>query len=64
MYKLILASASPQRKTLLEGLGISFIVDPSEKDEALCVETDPALRAKALAKLKADDVACPMVEYP
>ena len=55
--KLVLASASPQRKVLLEGLGVQFEVCPSEKDEALCTETDPVERAKALARLKADDVA-------
>jgi len=55
--RFVLASASPQRKVLLEGLGVDFIVCPSEKDEAVCTETDPIERAKALARLKANDVA-------
>jgi septum formation protein len=55
--KLLLASASPQRRTLLEGLGIPFTVEPPSLDESLCTETDPLTRAGALAKMKADDVA-------
>jgi septum formation protein len=53
----ILASASPQRKWLLEGIGLDFEVIPSTVDEAICTETDPVERAKALARLKAEDVA-------
>ncbi len=57
MEKLILASASPQRKTLLEGLGVQFEVIPSGVDEATLVERDPAKRALILAQMKAEDVA-------
>jgi septum formation protein len=52
-----LASASPQRKILLEGLGLRFRVEPSSIDESACTEKDPATRAVLLAKLKARDVA-------
>jgi septum formation protein len=55
--RLILASASPQRKTLLEGLGFPFEVIPSRVDEPAHPETDPAKRAHALACAKACDVA-------
>ena len=55
--KLILASASPQRKTLLEGLGMKFDVVVSSVDESSHPESDPAKRALVLAKMKAQDVA-------
>ena len=57
MEKFILASASPQRKTLLEGLGISFDIVPSTIDETDCSEKEPAKRAMALACMKAEDIA-------
>ena len=57
MSRLILASASPQRKTLLEGLDLTFEVMPSAIEESSCPEKDPLQRAKALAHLKARDVA-------
>lgn len=53
--QLVLASESPQRKTLLEGLGIQFVVSPSEIEESDCTEKDPVARAKVLARLKAED---------
>ncbi|PIR53561.1 septum formation protein Maf [Candidatus Peregrinibacteria bacterium CG10_big_fil_rev_8_21_14_0_10_49_10] len=56
MSTLILASASPQRKTLLEGLGLAFTVCPSAAEESLCTETDPVCRATVLARMKAEDV--------
>jgi len=58
MTRLILASASPQRKTLLEGLGVRFDVLPSAVDEKACKESDPLERARVLAAAKAGDVAC------
>ena len=57
----VLASASPQRKMLLQGLGVDCIVCASEKAESVCMEADPAERAKILARLKADDVS---TQYP
>ena len=54
---LILASASPQRKTLLTGLGLSFVVEVSRIDETRHPETDPLHRAEQLARAKAEDVA-------
>lgn len=54
---LILASTSPQRKSLLEGLGLSFEVVPSTIDEDIHPEKDPASRSRTLARLKAEDVA-------
>ncbi len=57
MPHLILASASPQRKTLLEGLGIAFTIIPSSIQEDDHPEADPAKRAQDLARLKAQDIA-------
>lgn len=57
MKSLILASASPQRAKLLENAGIPFTVIVSSVDEDAHPEKDPVLRAQALAKAKALDVA-------
>lgn len=54
--KLILASASPQRKSLLNGLGFPFSVEVSGIDEGAHPEMDPVRRAQVLAKEKAQDV--------
>ncbi len=53
---LVLASASPQRKTLLEGLGLCFEVHPSQFDESSFVESDPTTRCSKLAMHKAKEV--------
>lgn len=55
--RLILASASPQRKALLEGLGVAFAVQPSPADESACTEREPVARARVLARLKAAAVS-------
>jgi len=57
MEILILASSSPQRKTLLEGLGIPFDVHPSSVDEDAHPERAPGPRAQVLAEEKARNVA-------
>lgn len=56
MSLLILASASPQRKTLLEGLGLTFDVIPSGIEEDDHPESDPVQRSKDLSRLKALDI--------
>lgn len=53
---LVLASASPQRKQLLEGLGFTFEVHPSSFDESACDIRTPIERAKHLAAHKAQEV--------
>ena len=55
--RMILASASPQRRTLLEGLSLKFEVIPSDIDEDAHPERDPLKRSKILARLKAEDIA-------
>lgn len=57
MEPLILASSSPQRKRLLEGLGIAFVVIPSKVNEEACTENNPATRSVMLAREKAQEVA-------
>lgn len=47
----ILASKSPRRKEILEGLGIDFSIVTSDADEG-CEEQDPELLVKELAKRK------------
>lgn len=56
MSHLILASGSPQRKRLLEEIGIEFKMCPSVVDESSCTERDPQTRAGMLALMKAKDV--------
>lgn len=59
--RLILASASPFRKALLENAGLSFGVEPAEIDERAVEETlgdlDPEDVASVLAEAKAQDVS-------
>jgi septum formation protein len=57
MPRLILASASPQRKTLLADLSLTFDVLPSSINEQEWGERDPLSRAQTLATLKARDVS-------
>ena len=52
MTRLILASGSANRKTILDSLHIPFDVIPANIDEKSVVEIDPLIRAKLLAKLK------------
>jgi septum formation protein len=55
--KIILASSSPRRKELLEGLGLTFHIHPSHVDESVPVTTPPAEVVKILALRKALSVA-------
>lgn len=57
MAKIILASASPRRKQLLEQLGLDFSVEPSKTQENLREDLPPALAAACLAEDKAKNVA-------
>ncbi|MDD5041175.1 MAG: Maf family protein [Candidatus Peribacteraceae bacterium] len=53
--KLILASASPQRRQLLEGLGVPFeVCVTGVEDESDVTHTDPAERAQYFARMKAE----------
>jgi septum formation protein len=61
MRKLILASASPRRKHLLENLGLQFDIVPPEVEENAPHFGDPEKQALELAKMKARTVA---PQYP
>jgi septum formation protein len=56
MYHIILASASPRRKELLEQIGVRFTVNPSTCEEII-TDTDPVKVVKALSCQKAADVS-------
>ena len=53
--KIILASASPRRKELMEQIGLKFKVEPSDAEENINID-DPEKLVSELSKLKADDV--------
>lgn len=55
VMKLVLASASPKRKEILNGLGFDFITIPSGVEE-IVFEKDPILLVKKNAQLKAMEV--------
>ena len=57
MRKLILASTSPWRRSLLEGAGVSVEAIAPEVDEGTCLDPDPVARALTLAQWKAEAVA-------
>ncbi len=51
--RLVLASASPRRKMLLEQIGLSFVVEPSDVSEDVAGLTDPVQICRRLASDKA-----------
>lgn len=55
--KLILASASPRRKDLLEQIGLTFEIEPSRIEERICADLPPHTVAESLAEQKARAVA-------
>ncbi len=57
MTKIILASASPQRRKLMGILGLPFIVRPSRAKETFRLNAGCAALVKANALLKAKDIA-------
>lgn len=55
--KIILASASPRRKKLLNQINLSFTVDPSDVDEHIDTDESPDIISENLALQKGKDVA-------
>ena len=56
---LLLASASPRRRAILEGLGVPFVVRPADADEPRLADPVASVRAAALAKHAAAAAAAP-----
>jgi septum formation protein len=56
-HPIILASASPRRRQLLELIGLDFEVDPSDVDELSVAGEDPASFASRAARDKTQEVA-------
>jgi septum formation protein len=54
---IVLASASPRRKELLEKIGLTFKVDPSDSNENLRLDLKPEGMAKAISLEKALKIA-------
>ena len=54
--EIILASASPRRKMLLEQLGLNFSINPSEIDESIVEIKDPQQLVQRLSYLKASSI--------
>ncbi len=57
MKHIILASASPRRKAILEQVGLDFEIIPSNYEEDMTLDLPPLELAKHLASNKAKDVA-------
>ncbi len=56
---LVLASASPRRRALLDRLGLTFRVEPTDADETWPADLDVGAAAEAVALRKAAAVAAP-----
>lgn len=57
MKKIVLASSSPRRKTLLAQIGLKFEIDPSNYEEDMTLDMKPVKLAEFLSLGKAEDVA-------
>jgi septum formation protein len=57
MKRLILASASPRRKQILDMLGLKFTVSPSQIEERLTPGLQPKEQVEILSRKKAEAVA-------
>jgi septum formation protein len=55
--ELILASASPRRRELMQSLGLPFTIRPADVDEESVTDPDPVANVRQTAALKAGAVA-------
>lgn len=62
MSQIILASASPRRKELLEKIGAEFVVCPA-KGEEIITEEEPSAVVMELSRQKAEEVASGVLTY-
>ncbi len=60
--QVILASASPRRKELLEQIGMEFTICPAQKEEVI-TKSNPHEVVQELAKQKAEEVAAGIQAY-
>jgi septum formation protein len=63
MPHIVLASASPRRKELLSGIGLSFLIVPSEVDEDHINGESPDVHVSRLALAKASEVSTKMPDF-
>ena len=56
-FKIILASASPRRKTILSQVDLDFTIEPSRINENFSIELLPKAFCEYWAREKANDVA-------
>jgi septum formation protein len=63
-YRLVLASASPARKALLDAAGIDVEVEVSGVDESMMEAVDPQTLCLGLARMKARTIAANMDAVP
>ena len=62
MSQMILASASPRRKELLEQIGAECVICPAKGEEVI-TETDPSAVVMELSRQKAEEVAYGVLIY-
>ena len=62
MSQMILASASPRRKELLEQIGAEFVICPAKGEEVI-TETDPSAVVMDLSRQKAEEEAYGVLIY-
>ena len=62
MSQMILASASPRRKELLEQIGAEFVICPAKGEEVI-TETEPSAVVRELSRQKAEEVAYGVLIY-
>lgn len=62
MYNIILASASPRRKEIMDRMGISYKVVIADVEESV-KETEPSQMVRALSALKAEAVLAKQRQY-
>ncbi|HXX59103.1 MAG TPA: Maf family protein, partial [Dehalococcoidales bacterium] len=57
MRKIVLASASPRRKALLQQIGLNFVIDKRVREDIIPSAIDPHASAREISLKKAESVA-------